>query len=226
MVINNIEKFLDWVLTKQLSLSYIASKHKLRIHDKEEIIGDLWLPFNLNFDPIANKVTKAEKNWIVLLVRAGTAAVGYFEEGINTEHKVFRAYMVRQKQGKSQIKYLKTKGKSRAGSRVRLGASEKFFEDINDKISQYLNNYPIDYIAYSCSKTLWPFLFSAEESFKKDDPRLYKVPQHVQEPGYEKLLKINDFLQCSNLVIEEKYPDYFSSYIDIESPEQEDNDDW
>jgi len=225
MIINNIEKFLDWVLLRKLDLSYDASRHKLRIYDQRKTIGDLWLPFTLSFNPETNGVTKVEKNWIVFLIRAGTAALGYFEEGTNAEHKVIRAYMVRKKQGKSQIKYLKTKGKSRAGSRVRLEASEKFFEEINEKISEYLNKYPIDYIAYSCSKTLWPYLFTAEGKLKKDDPRLFKVPAHIQEPGYEKLLKVNDLLQSSNLIIDEKNPCYFSEYVDKpeQAPEEDDN---
>ncbi|EPR65433.1 hypothetical protein [Cyclobacterium qasimii] len=226
MIINNIEKFLDWVIARKLDLNYDVSRHKLRIYDQEEIVGDLWLPFSLSYNTETNGVAKVEKNWIVFLIRSGTAALGYFEEGTNTEHKVIRAYMVRKKQGKSQIKYLKTKGKSRAGSRVRLEASEKFFNDINEKLSDYLNKYPVDYIAYSCSKTLWPYLFTEEGKLKKDDPRLFKVPAHIQEPGYGKLLEINDLLQSPNLIIAEKNPDYFSAYKDKEQQAPEEDDNW
>ncbi len=71
-------------------------------------------------------------HYVILLIQSGSCAMGYFEDGFNLEHKVFRSYMVRKKQGKSQIKYLKTKGKSRAGSRVRLAETLEFFENIND----------------------------------------------------------------------------------------------
>ena len=226
MIINNIEKFLDWVLIRKLDLSYDASRHKLRIYDQRKTIGDLWLPFTLSFNPETNGVTKVEKNWIVFLIRAGTAALGYFEEGTNAEHKVIRAYMVRKKQGKSQIKYLKTKGKSRAGSRVRLGASEKFFEEINEKISDYLNKYPVDFIAYSCAKTLWPFLFTSEGQLHKGDPRLYKIPVHIQEPGYEKLLEINELVQSAILKTENPNTAYFSEILPKQEPEDEAEDNW
>tara|TARA_R110000744_G_scaffold189250_3_gene308397 strand:+ start:144 stop:824 length:681 start_codon:yes stop_codon:yes gene_type:complete len=226
MIINDIEKFLAWVSEKGIDLSYDTERHKIRLYEKQTIIGDVWLPFSLAFDPVKNGIYNVEKNWIIFLIRAGTAALGYFEEGANTEHKVFRAYMVRKKQGKSQIKYLKTKGKSRAGSRVRLGASEKFFADINEKVSEYLDKYPVDYIAYSCSKTLWPFLFSAEGSLKKDDSRLFKVPMHIQEPGYEILLKVNELLQTINLIPEENFNGYFSDYKEKETQTSEEEDDW
>lgn len=226
MIINDIEKFLMWVSERRLELSYDPGRHKIRIYAQGIIVGDLWLPFQLTYDSEKLSVSKVEKNWIIFMVRAGTAALGYFEEGVNTEHKVFRAYMVRKKQGKSQIKYLKTKGKSRAGSRVRLGASEKFFTDINEKLSEYLDKYPVDYIAYSCSKTLWPFLFSEKGSLKKEDSRLYKVPIHIQEPGYEKLLTVNDLLQSVNLIPAENHLDFFSEYLEKEVQEPEEEDDW
>lgn len=102
MIINDIEKFLAWVAERELELTYDADRHKIRIYAKHIIIGDLWLPFSLSFDPKKNEVYKVEKNWVIFLVRAGTAAVGYFEEGINTEHKVFRAYMVRKNKVKAK----------------------------------------------------------------------------------------------------------------------------
>jgi hypothetical protein len=226
MKIENVENIEVWISKMKPDLFYDAPRHKLRISDQGEAIGDLWLPFTHTFDPETNRIGKAEKNWIILMVRAGTAALGYFQEGSNQEHKVIRAYMVRKKQGKSQIKYLKTKGKSRAGSRVRLGASEKFFEEINERISDYLNKYPVDFIAYSCAKTLWPYLFSAEGQLHKEDPRLYKIPVHIQEPGYEKLLEINTLLQSAILKTENPNTDYFSKLLDREEPDIEDEDNW
>ena len=226
MIIKDLKNLQDWISTRKPDLSYDASRHKLRISGQGKAMGDVWLPFTHTFDPETNRITKAEKNWIIFMVRAGTAAVGYFQEGSNQEHKVIRAYMVRKKQGKSQIKYLKTKGKSRAGSRVRLGASEKFFEEINEKISDYLNKYPVDFIAYSCAKTLWPFLFTSEGQLHKGDPRLYKIPVHIQEPGYEKLLEINELVQSAILKTENPNTAYFSEILPKQEPEDEAEDNW
>ena len=50
-------------------------------------------------------------------IRVGDAVVPYkvnFEGEELIEHKVFKTYMVRKKQGKSQIKHLKSKGKSKS----------------------------------------------------------------------------------------------------------------
>lgn len=133
---------------------------------------------------------------IIILIESGLAAVGYFENGENIHHKVFRAYMVRKKQGKSQIKYLKTKGKSRAGSRVRLAETMEFFTSIRERVNTYMDTYRIDRIAISCSLTLWPYFFGGKGDllFSKDDPRVYKVPMHVPDCTYDNLLKVNDFL--------------------------------
>ena len=53
--------------------------------------------------------------------------------------------MVRKKRGVSQIKHLKTKGKSRAGSRVRLAETEEFFENINGRLQDYFEEHGMKY---------------------------------------------------------------------------------
>ena len=143
-------------------------------------------------------------NYIQLLVESGVASVGYFENGENVDHKVFRAYMVRKKQGMSQLKYLKTKGKSRAGSRVRLAETEEFFAAIQERINRYLTTYRVDRIAISCSLTLWPYLFGqkAKSPFSKDDNRVYKIPMHVPNCTYENLMNVHDFLSKGELKYE------------------------
>ncbi|MEM7036019.1 MAG: hypothetical protein AAF570_03495, partial [Bacteroidota bacterium] len=65
--------------------------------------------------------------YLMILMQAGHAALGYFEEGEVVHHKVVKKYMVRRKQGKSQVGYLGTRGKSKAGSRVRLANAVRFF---------------------------------------------------------------------------------------------------
>ncbi|MFD3001883.1 hypothetical protein ACFS7Z_16030 [Pontibacter toksunensis] len=144
-------------------------------------------------------------NYVIVLIQAGNCALGYFENGINLDHKVFRSYMVRKKQGKSQIKYLKTKGKSRAGSRVRLSETVEFFENINERLQEYFSENEIHRIAISCSKTLIPYLFNSRIStpFDKRDPRLYKIPKHVHTPIYEVMLEANRFLLRGELIYEE-----------------------
>jgi hypothetical protein len=185
---------------------YDAEKHRLTLLD-EEGNNQLFFRLPLTLPPPSEKPTIAKTpiNYVVLLIQSGNCALGYFENGINRNHKVFRSYMVRKKQGKSQIKYLKTKGKSRAGSRVRLGETIEFFENINGRLQEYFEDHDVHRIAISCSKTLIPYLFSSkvETPFDKNDPRLYKIPKHIHTPIYEVLLDANRFLLRGELIYDD-----------------------
>lgn len=225
---DTLPAFLDWINVRAMELEYLPSQHKLTIYKDGARVGGLRLPLHHKWETESGKIRPRETNWILFMVRAGIAAVGYFENGSNISHNVYRAYMVRKKQGKSQIKYLKTKGKSRAGSRVRLGESEVFFREINDKITAYLRHHPVDVIGYSCSKTLWPFIFKAGTGFEKDDPRLYKIPIHVQHPTYQTLLQVNETLQEATLEFDEKLSDWFTDLAEPGKPPNpdEEEDQW
>lgn len=137
-----------------------------------------------------------DTNYIILLIQSGSAAAGFYENDANLDHKVFKSYMVRKKQGKSQIKYLNAKGKSRAGSRVRLANTIDFFENINERLQSYCDDYHVDRIAISCSKTLIPYLYNSKVAcpFDKKDERIYKIPKHIHTPGYDVLVQSHQFL--------------------------------
>ncbi len=179
---------------------YDSERHRLTLLDASghEAVH-FRLPITVPYPAIA---LEKPVNYVVLLIQSGNGALGYFEAGRCVNHKVFRSYMVRKKQGKSQIKYLKTKGKSRAGSRVRLGETEEFFANINGRLQDYFQQHRIDRIAISCSKTLLPYLYtgSVATPFDKRDPRLFKIPKHIHTPIYEVLLDANRFLQRGELI--------------------------
>ncbi|MDX5438806.1 MAG: hypothetical protein LPK03_16525, partial [Pontibacter sp.] len=174
--------------------TYDREKHRLALLDEA---GNERLYFRLPITvPAPETAATAQVNYVILLIQAGNCAMGYFENGVNLNHKVFRSYMVRKKQGKSQIKYLKTKGKSRAGSRVRLGETAEFFENINERLQEYFQEHEVHRIAISCSKTLLPYLYNSKVAtpFDKHDPRLYKIPKHIHTPIYEVMLDANRYL--------------------------------
>jgi hypothetical protein len=194
---------LQTLRSSSIRKEYDPEKHRIALLDgagNEQAY--FRLPITLPY--IETGRDKAE-NYVILLIQAGNCAVGYFENGRCLNHKVFRSYMVRKKQGKSQIKYLKTKGKSRAGSRVRLGETAEFFENINGRLQAYFKNHEVHRIAISCSKTLLPYLYSAKVSppFDKHDQRLFKIPKHIHTPIYEVLLDANRFLLRGELIYEE-----------------------
>lgn len=203
---------LQHILKADYPWTYDPEKHRVIItgeNYRERLI--LRLPLVI---PFPEKITE-KVNYIVLLIQSGSCAIGYFENGVNVHHKVFRSYMVRMKQGTSQVKYLKTKGKSRAGSRVRLAETEAFFENINERLQEYFAAYPIHRVALSCSKILIPYLFNAKATtpFHKRDERIYKIPKHIHLPIYEVLLDTNKFLQKGELIYEEAEQELVSELL-------------
>ncbi|GGF48270.1 hypothetical protein [Echinicola rosea] len=204
------------VLIKQLTsmvdeVVYDEGKNTLNFYQEEKKCAQLRLPIFWNSPEKMSQNQPEETNYVLLIVRSGIAAVGYFENGENIDHKVFRAYMVRKKQGKSQIKHLKTKGKSRAGSRVRLAETMAFFEAINTRLKHYFDVYRVDKIGVSYATTLVPYVFGSkvETPFTKDDPRIFKIPKHVANPTYESLLETNLFMLKAAV----KYEDHIASAI-------------
>ena len=200
-LVQNIQQsYMPWI--------YDYEKHRLIIQDQNQ--NDLVyfrLPIVLPPPDQLLNGKDYQVNYIILLIQSGSCAMGYFENGINIHHKVFRAYMVRMKQGKSQIKHLKTKGKSRAGSRVRLGETVEFFENINERLQEYFAQHQINRIAFSCSTILIPYLFNSKVAtpFDKRDERIFKIPRHIHTPIYDVMMDTHKFLLKGELIYEEPY---------------------
>lgn len=177
---------------EKLRFEFIKNVHRLFVR----------IPLNVE----AGSLSVKNINYMILLIQSGSCALGLYKNGENINHKVFTAYMVRMKQGKSQIKHLKTKGKSRAGSRVRLAESLEFFENINTRLKEYFEEMNIDLIAMSCSKILIPYLYGSKikTPFEKNDSRIFKVPMHVNTPRYEVLQEVERFLNKGEIIFEEE----------------------
>lgn len=182
---------------------YDEKKHRLTVFD-EAGKEDFW--FRLPITVKSIELIEYQANYILLLIQSGSCSMGYYEGSKNMDHKVFKSYMVRQKQGKSQIKHLKTKGKSRAGSRVRLAETMDFFENINLRLQEYFSHHNIDKIAISCSKILIPYLHNSKVQcpFEKKDERIFKIPTHVNLPNHEVMNAVHQFLLKGELIYEEE----------------------
>lgn len=179
---------------------YNRDKHKFEWETDEETIS-LRLPYDLMID--ANDQAEWERrfHYVICIVQSSMGTVGLFHGNECLSHKVFSAYMVRKKQGVSQIKHLKTKGKSRAGSRMRLASGVEFFEGINGRLQKHFEAHQIDRIAFSCSKILLPHFFGSkvEPPFDKKDERIIGVPRHVEKPTHEQMMKTQRFLNYAEL---------------------------
>lgn len=137
------------------------------------------------------KGNETPQKGLLILIQAGEAAIGVFTANNIEQYKVIRKYMVRKKQGKAQVLHLKTKGKSRAGSRIRLSQTISFFEEINEQLSNYINDFGADLIVYGISpalKSLW-YNSSVKIPFDNDDFRLRKANWTIGLPRKETLEK-------------------------------------
>lgn len=214
MSINKIRiNYLDTInLLKKISevnlnIEIDSKKNKFEIFYENEVKIQCRLPliFPGLFLPIENYINiidEIPEPYIIILIQAGHCSLGYFEDDEITDHKVIQKYMVRKKQGKSQLTYLNKKGKSREGSRIRLANTKAFFEEINDRLAFY-DFEDIERIIISCPKKLIPLLFQAKITppFEKKDERIIKVPVDVKKPNHQELLRINRIAHYSYLDI-------------------------
>lgn len=179
---------------------YLTDKHRLQWAGLEEDLT-LRLPYDLMLDSNGEVMWDHEFEYLMLIVQTGMATVGVFRGMECLSHRVYGAYMVRKKQGKSQIKHLKTKGKSRAGSRIRLASGLEFFEDINTRLERHFKEHNIGRIIFSCSKILMPHFFGSKVStpFDKKDPRILGIPRHIEKPTHEEMMRAHRYLTYSEL---------------------------
>ncbi len=129
---------------------------------------------------------------LVVLVQAGAAALGILDQGHLVRHKVIKKYMVRGK-GRYQGTHLKTKGKSRYGSRLRLQKAVEFFLEINRKLGEWDDEAgPFARVYLSCPVRLANELYGAKvpPPFERGDQRLEKIPLTVRVPSFQELRRI------------------------------------
>jgi len=186
---NQALQFLEIAGLQGWQVQYILEKHQLLVENEIGWIAKLYLPWTQTWLPEGSFGLAEDVHYCITLVRAGQAALGYYHQGRLVEHKIFRAYLVRQKQGKSQYKHLKTKGKSRAGSRIRLEETEQFFKEINQRFQRYASQYPLDFWGLGCRKTLWPLLFDAAlpPPFSSKSAALIELPYSFSKASFEEL---------------------------------------
>ena len=199
--------------------SYDFAKHIIELQNGEgEKLGFLRLPLHLSIDSHLN-ILENENEVLYLSIESGNAAIILMQGKKQIYHTTFGAYMTRKKQGFSQIKYLKKKGKSRAGSRVRLAAGIEFFEKINEKTTELSDNYDFKRIALNCSTTLIPFLFQSKTPppFEKKDSRLYKIPLHIPQSNFTNLEATIKKLLAPTLFYDSKLEEELAKSFEIKN---------
>lgn len=143
-----------------------------------------------SFDAYLDDLPDEPGRHSVILMQAGAVTLGRFEGARPLIQKSLRRYVVRGK-GRAQPVYLKTKGKSRYGSRLRLQNARKLLVETNEKLIEWDAEYgPAECVFYSCPVRLWPSLFETTPPppFEKSDP-LVRIPLDLPRPTVDVLLR-------------------------------------
>lgn len=186
---------------------YDYKRHLIHLENEgKESIGYVRLPLHVKLND-ALDVVQENTQILYLTIESGNAAICIQKGKTTCYHTTFSAYMTRKKQGYSQIKYLNKKGKSRAGSRVRLASTIEFFEKINTKLTMLLEEYEVDRIAINCTPTLIPYLHQSKVAcpFDKKDKRLYKIPLHLPQSNFTNLTATIKKLMAPLLFYDERF---------------------
>ena len=139
---------------------------------------------------------------VVLLLQAGAMAFGCWRGDDLLQHKAVRKYVVRGN-GKSQATHLKTRGKSRYGSRLRLQNWKSLLAETNERLADCEEQFgPFARIFHSVPVRVWSDLFDAEPrpGFARDDARLQRLGMHVHRPDHEELLRVRGRMQRGRVV--------------------------
>ncbi len=206
------------------NIHYLPEKHQLVIESDKIWLCKVYLPWTSTWSVTGLLEPADDVHYCLTLIRAGQAAAGYFHQGKLLDHKVFRSYMVRQKQGKSQFKYLKTKGKSRGGSRIRLEETSHFFKEILHRLQIYNSQYPLNFWGLGCSKTWWPLLFDQEPKplLESKTMRLIELPYPFKKASFEELKILEYRLAQFHLLISASGQEIIHSLFEPNPEEDED----
>ena len=211
----SIQFLKDIERSKEINFEIRSRKEKIVIfNEAEEEIFKFRPPlpfpsFNLypNLNEYIKNIPKTIDPYIIILIQSGSASLGFCVNGEIKKHKVINKYMKRMKQGKSQISYLKTKGKSRAGSRIRLEQTGFFFKEINEKLIEWLSVKWTEKIFISCPITLWSYWNNSfsRPPFPSKGQIVKKIPFSVRSPNHNELKKINFMSLKGEILYDERF---------------------
>jgi len=125
----------------------------------------------------------------VVLMQAGAVSLGLFEGGEVLATKSFKRYVVRGS-GRAQPLHLKTKGKSRYGSRLRLQNARLLLQETIERLAEWEDEFgPAQQVYYNAPIRIWADLFAGkvQPPFEKD--AVLRIPRDLPKPTTEVLLR-------------------------------------
>ncbi len=149
----------------------------------------------------AARLPGAPERHVLLLLRAGAMAVGYWDGDVLLHHKAIRRYVVRGR-GKAQPLHAKTRGKSRYGARLRLQNWKRLLGETNARLVAYWREHgEPTRVFVAVPVRAWSDLLAAQPAppFAADDARLQRVPMHVHRPDFAELVRVHRWLDHGRL---------------------------
>lgn len=126
----------------------------------------------------------------VVLLRAGAFACGLWEGDELVSHRCSRRYVVRGR-GKAQPTYLASKGKSRAGSRLRLRNARALLEELGALLRDWgVGGGDVAALHYAAPVRLWSDFLRARTTPPLDRQTCHRLPWHVSRPDFRTLLDV------------------------------------
>ncbi len=171
-------------------LEYDEKKHRVILSCEEKRVIFRLPPILLGGKP--EDLLKDTCYYLVMLVEADQVSCGYFYKGTTLAHHVFRGYTVRKKQGKSQVNYLKRKGKSRAGSRIRLRGTTDLIQEVIQWLNQTVLDHKLNRIILDVSPQFWSLFYQQPEKpfFDQRDQRIITSGLYWRKAGYKEMCYI------------------------------------
>ncbi len=127
----------------------------------------------------------------LVLVQAGASGLGLWRDDELLEHKAIKKYVVRGR-GRAQPLQLKSRGKSRYGSRLRLQNALRQLEETNEKLRDWVERHgAFERVFYSCPVRTWPELFRVTPPppfEQRGEAR--KIPMDVHVPDFAEVQRI------------------------------------
>lgn len=139
----------------------------------------------------------------VVLLQAGAAALGFWDEDELVRHRCRRRYVVRG-HGKAQPTHLRTRGKSRYGSRLRLQNWRLLLDETAATLREWWDELgPPEQVFHAAPVRAWGDLHDVDlpPPFRRDDPGLQRVPFHVHRPDLAELERVRRRLARGRLVL-------------------------
>lgn len=136
---------------------------------------------------------------VVVLLRAGAVALGYWDGDDLVAHKALHKYVVRG-HGRAQPTYQKTRGASRYGARLRLQNWRSLLRETNERLHDWWRRFGApERVFYSAPVRAWPELLRADPPPPFEAAEAERLPLHVHRPDHQELLRVRAWLGCGRI---------------------------